>query len=238
MNLRPDDPFGVALLQKVDGGSRLTYNCLVSDQDGQIPYTCPIYIREGAIIPKISVRDYIPDPSLPTQPPNPITLHIYPGKDNEYDMYLDDGISRQSAPSHDYVPATSSRTGGYGIAHDLVPALIDPKAGSAFVHVKISQTTTHVSAEDDSIASRVNRRIWIRAPWRGQVDGGLEKIIGTEYTVVLWHEQLTSLGSVVVSSDKQLEYKTDTGVRATIVTVPVDLAHSENGVTVSVGFDA
>lgn len=153
-------------------------------------------------------------------------------------MYLDDGISRQSAPSHDYVPATSSRTGGYGIAHDLVPALIDPKAGSAFVHVKISQTTTHVSAEDDSIASRVNRRIWIRAPWRGQVDGGLEKIIGTEYTVVLWHEQLTSLGSVVVSSDKQLEYKTDTGVRATIVTVPVDLAHSENGVTVSVGFDA
>lgn len=35
----------------------------------------------GAIIPKIEVRDYIPDPSLPEQPPNPITLHIYPGKD-------------------------------------------------------------------------------------------------------------------------------------------------------------
>lgn len=36
----------------------------------------------GAIIPKIEVRDYIPDPSLPKQPANPITIHVYPGKDN------------------------------------------------------------------------------------------------------------------------------------------------------------
>jgi hypothetical protein len=36
----------------------------------------------GAIIPKVEVRDYIPDPSLPAQDPNPITLHVYPGKDN------------------------------------------------------------------------------------------------------------------------------------------------------------
>ncbi len=49
MNLRPDEPLGTALLPKVDGGSRLKYNCLVSDQDAQIPYTCPMYIREGML---------------------------------------------------------------------------------------------------------------------------------------------------------------------------------------------
>lgn len=48
MNLRADEPLGTPLLTKVDGGSRLKYNCQISDQDGQIPYTCPIYIREGA----------------------------------------------------------------------------------------------------------------------------------------------------------------------------------------------
>lgn len=36
----------------------------------------------GAIIPKIEVRDYIPDPSLTKQDPNPITLHVYPGRDS------------------------------------------------------------------------------------------------------------------------------------------------------------
>lgn len=42
MNLRPDETLGTALLNRVDGGSRIKYNCLVSDQDSQIPYTCPM----------------------------------------------------------------------------------------------------------------------------------------------------------------------------------------------------
>ena len=56
-------------------------------------------------------------------------------------MYLDDGISRDSAPSHDYVPEASAGS-GYGRAHDLVPGLIDPKARSHFCHVKIAQVST------------------------------------------------------------------------------------------------
>lgn len=153
-------------------------------------------------------------------------------------MYLDDGISRTSAPSHDYVPATSDRTGGYGIAHDLVPALTDPKAHSAFVHVKISQKTTHVAAEDENVSLRINRRVHIRAPWNG-FDGELGGIIGGRYTLVLWHEVLTPLGSVVVTSDTgEVEGRTDGGLRATVVTVPVGLANTEKGVVVSVGFDA
>ena len=59
-------------------------------------------------------------------------------------MYLDDGISRDSAPSHDYVPdASVSHGGGYGTAHDLAPGLVDPKARSHFCHVKITQVRQH-----------------------------------------------------------------------------------------------
>jgi hypothetical protein len=47
MNLRPDDPIGVALPAAADGGSRIEYSCLISDQDPQLPYITPMYIREG-----------------------------------------------------------------------------------------------------------------------------------------------------------------------------------------------
>lgn len=47
MNLRPDDPIGVPLLQKVEGGTRVDYSCLISDQESQLPYITPMYIREG-----------------------------------------------------------------------------------------------------------------------------------------------------------------------------------------------
>src|SRR5690349_20304788 len=47
MNLRPDDPIGVALQPAVDGGSRIDYICLIDDRDSQLPYITPMYIREG-----------------------------------------------------------------------------------------------------------------------------------------------------------------------------------------------
>lgn len=47
MNLRPDEAIGAALLPAADGGSRIEYSCLISDQDSQLPYVTPMYIREG-----------------------------------------------------------------------------------------------------------------------------------------------------------------------------------------------
>lgn len=52
LNLRPDDPIGVALPSAADGGSRIEYSCLISDQDSQLPYITPMYVREG----KFSVK--------------------------------------------------------------------------------------------------------------------------------------------------------------------------------------
>jgi hypothetical protein len=44
----------------------------------------PRLLFVGAIIPKIEVRDCVPDPTFKDrdEKPNPITIHVYPGKDN------------------------------------------------------------------------------------------------------------------------------------------------------------
>lgn len=51
-NLRPDDPLGLPLQPKVPGGSHIEYDCRISDQENQIPYTTPMYIREGMALIK------------------------------------------------------------------------------------------------------------------------------------------------------------------------------------------
>ncbi len=62
-----------------------------------IHFIVPIFVRAGAIIPTIEVEQYVGQLNAEGKP-NPITLNIYPGAQGEYSMYLDDGVSRSSAP--------------------------------------------------------------------------------------------------------------------------------------------
>lgn len=48
MNLRPDEPLGRALEAFAPGGRRVKYDARISDNEAQIPYSTPMYIREGA----------------------------------------------------------------------------------------------------------------------------------------------------------------------------------------------
>lgn len=48
----------------------------------------PVYVREGAILPLKQLEQYIGELKN-----NPITFTIYPGKDNEYQLYQDDEVS-------------------------------------------------------------------------------------------------------------------------------------------------
>ncbi|KAF2151548.1 glycoside hydrolase family 31 protein [Myriangium duriaei CBS 260.36] len=82
------------------GGSTLEYFCPIPDATqslDQIPYVTPMYIRAGAIIPQLDVRQYIGAPDTTINPP---TFHIYPGyKYTDYNAYFDDGVSSDSAPA-------------------------------------------------------------------------------------------------------------------------------------------
>lgn len=68
------------------------------NMEGQhIHFIVPMYVRAGAIIPTIEVEQYVGQLNAVGEA-NPITLNVYPGKEGEYTMYLDDGVSRTSAP--------------------------------------------------------------------------------------------------------------------------------------------
>jgi alpha-glucosidase (family GH31 glycosyl hydrolase) len=52
--------------------------------------TMPLYVRAGAIVPVDPVRQYTAQPIA-----EPTTLKVYGGKDGEYTLYADDGISQE-----------------------------------------------------------------------------------------------------------------------------------------------
>ena len=69
---------------------------------------CAIYIREGAIIPKREVEQYIGELYRHGKV-NPITFSIYPGRDNSYKLYLDDdGVSNKADAAKALVDSTDT----------------------------------------------------------------------------------------------------------------------------------
>jgi alpha-glucosidase (family GH31 glycosyl hydrolase) len=91
LNLRPDtipSAPGEKLGPRATGGSYVEFDARIAFEDSQLPYVTPMYVREGAIIPQIEVRQSVPDRTRPefttlvNEPANPITIHVYPGKDN------------------------------------------------------------------------------------------------------------------------------------------------------------
>ncbi|KAG8711613.1 hypothetical protein FRC09_020508 [Ceratobasidium sp. 395] len=90
-NLRDKGPeYAVPLGTSFPGGALIPYDAKINNQESQIPWITPMFIKFGAIIPQITPRQYAEDYSLDRR--NPISIH-------SYDMYLDDGVSRDSAPT-------------------------------------------------------------------------------------------------------------------------------------------
>jgi hypothetical protein len=162
-------------------------------------------------------------------------------------MYLDDGVSRESAPCR-HVPSAGS---GYGVPRKHA-STEDPLASDKYCEVIIqqvcgthwityvptnlwSQKTTRLAADNSPL--RLTRAVTINAPWNGF--GDLSPMIGARYTVIFWHEQTTPLSSIeLLSSSGEISTSIDTGSRATIATVPVADAHTLKGIVVHLTHDA
>lgn len=87
-------PLGAA----VEGGTTIRdFDASLHLEGDHIHFIVPMYARAGAIIPTIELEQYIGQLNKEGKP-NPITLNVYPGKDGRYTMFLDDGVSRSSAP--------------------------------------------------------------------------------------------------------------------------------------------
>ncbi|RFU31057.1 hypothetical protein B7463_g5273, partial [Scytalidium lignicola] len=224
MNLRPDDDLGDSLLPQVDGGTHVEYDCHISDVAEQMPYITPMYIREGAIIPKIQVRDCVPELGQKLENslqalPNPVTIHVYPGKRNRYEMYLDDGISRDSAPSKPYFSKEK--------------ACGDEQAENRYCKVVIEQMTSKNVYENNHC--RITRTVIIKAPWN-KYQGDLKEIIGNYYTVVFWHEENVIPSSISLVDCHHCVWSRHEDKRATSVSIPVDDAHTMHGIKISLSY--
>jgi alpha-glucosidase len=90
-------------------------------------FLLPTYVRAGAVVPTLELEQFVGERNRSGQP-NPITLNVYPGADGQYTMYLDDGVSRSSAP------ARHPEEGG------------DPAARGEYREVRITHTYAGPSA--------------------------------------------------------------------------------------------
>ncbi|WP_261226504.1 TIM-barrel domain-containing protein [Ancylothrix sp. D3o] len=101
------------LAPAVKGGTTVRFfDAHLDANPDHIGFIVPIYVRMGAVIPTIQVEQYVGELNAQGKP-NPITINIYPGETNHqtdadlykrlhkprYTMYLDDGVSRSSAPT-------------------------------------------------------------------------------------------------------------------------------------------
>jgi alpha-glucosidase len=86
------------LAAKVEGGTTVRdFYAPLEASPERIGFVVPLYVREGAILPTIELEQYVGERNAHGLP-NPITLNIYPGASGAYTLYLDDGVSRSSAP--------------------------------------------------------------------------------------------------------------------------------------------
>ncbi len=122
------------LAGSVSGGMTFRdFDASINNNGGHIPFTTPLFIRSGAIIPTLEQEQFVGEYRERGQL-NPITLNIYPGLEGEYTMYLDDGISRSSAP-----------TGPIDQGHD-------PLGKSEYREVKISHHYNRQGEREISLA--------------------------------------------------------------------------------------
>ncbi|KAF4556602.1 putative glycosyl hydrolases family 31 protein 6 [Elsinoe fawcettii] len=262
LNLRAfdnDDSFGEALSWRVIGGKHVHYTASIKacwhDQENRVirealPYVTPMYVREGSIIPQIPVLGFVPDRSDPAQAniQTPITLHVYPGRTQCareqterpycYDMYLDDGVSRDSAPEDAYL-AGSDEIGHTNPSRRsrLRGAFGDDQAGSKFTHVRIIQQIVRVGKPSGSIG-KFERQLQIKTTWDKYAY--VERDVGKTFTVVFWHEPETQIdqSKVALVKDAQPAQQPyyDQKLNATVVKVPIHGKGDQKSLTITVPY--
>lgn len=192
------------------GGSTFEYISSIDrfaqgDQQ-HLPYLLPTFVREGAIIPTQNQELFVRQIRS-----NPLVLHVYPsstvGKQTEYDLYLDDGLSLASAPAH------------------LPQFRLDKKSGAKSDYRHVQVTHVRISEAERVITLKLKHRQYDLQ--RTQDD------IGKSFTLQLWHDAndspSASKAKVAVKrddgKDEKVENMYDANFNATIVRIPVDDVH-------------
>src|SRR5262249_41097029 len=91
-----DNPLPLA--RSLPGGTTIrAFDASLGIIGDHIAFRVPLYVRAAAVTPTIELEQSVGERNHHNLP-NPITLTVYPGPSGTYSMYLDDGVSRSSAP--------------------------------------------------------------------------------------------------------------------------------------------
>ncbi|MCJ1312453.1 hypothetical protein MMC25_006127 [Agyrium rufum] len=147
-------------------------------------------------------------------------------------MYIDDGVSRNSAPTNLFIAAAKELDGTRENVRAFQDAFGDKEAESCFHRVFIEQASKRIIKAGSNWSDV--RTVKITTLHNGYDDILTKRDIGPHYTVVFWHAPGIGLENVQVSisGTDGGDSRTDSTMRATIVTVPVD-AHNTLKIEVS-----
>ncbi|KAL8792282.1 MAG: hypothetical protein Q9195_005161 [Heterodermia aff. obscurata] len=218
-----EDFVGYALASKIPGGRRLNVDCRITTAYQHLSDITPMYIREGAIIPKLKPRRYVPDRTgHNVDGPDQLTFHVYPGKNNFYDMYLDDGVSRDSAP----VSCFSKTSGPDSKSNTTLVA--DEEAKGCYRQVRITHDT-YLCEKGAEL-----RRIRIKTEYDGYFADNVKRDFGEYYHVVLWHETPKTVKGKITCTGTQ-HYKIleqDEKIQAVVLEVAIEADNNDAGITI------
>ncbi|KAG9123057.1 hypothetical protein FRC07_000299 [Ceratobasidium sp. 392] len=240
-NLRADGPTAaVRLGNKFAGGSLIPYDARINKH--AIPWVTPMFIKYGAIIPQIEPRRFVNDVE---NGPNPIHIHIYPGHKNQkrsYVMYLDDGVSRHSAPRAETIRELSvahtnfDESDDSAIKEDQPDAFADNQARDVYWKIKISQKIERVE--------QMMRTIKVTA-MHHHVGFDPTKLYGPVFKLVVWAKpkrtekfgqakvQIESPGRIV-----DMEEIYDENKKAWIVELPIKKIAAAKEATLTFTYEA
>ncbi|RPA96223.1 hypothetical protein L873DRAFT_1791713 [Choiromyces venosus 120613-1] len=243
-NLRIDDGTlrhdGVPLEKRIPGGSKFEADAHIASEPAFLPNITPMFVREGGIIPQIEVRqhtDHIPGKI------NPIFIHLYPGrKTNSYRMFLDDGISRDSAPNA-YIDGEEVRV-DYKSADEgkdrFADVDTDPEAKNKFREIVFEQVyissqssppydaNVNLNKQQSFNFQTKKRTLKITVP-RDNFDPS--DYIGDVITLVFWHDPSSSC-----TRSQEVKYEGHAWAKdhyhnkqcnSTVVTISADLTEDE-----------
>ncbi|KAG9127671.1 hypothetical protein FRC07_011055 [Ceratobasidium sp. 392] len=230
-NLRADGPdHAIPLGGSFKGGSFVPYDARLSDRESQIPWMTPMFIKYGAVVPQIEPRCYVEEVSKT----NPISIHVYPGHNGSnrtYDMYLDDGVSRESAPTVaglQNIAATSINAGRSKLEATKVlyaDAFGDDKARDVYWRIRIAQSTKQGGLEDS--ARHIVRTVVVKTIHQ-HPEFDPTTMHGPVYRLIVWaqpkREAAFSQASVRIftsQGDVQVVKRYDNNKKAWVVELPI-----------------
>lgn len=82
------------------GGEVIGFEAQIDAAPQHLPYIVPLFVRAGAVVPMSEAEEFVGQRRRDGHP-MPLTYTIYPGAQGSHTCYLDDGVSRSSAPEPD-----------------------------------------------------------------------------------------------------------------------------------------